>query len=64
MKLGFGEDFMISDESDKEFNGSFNFGQSYELPQGFIYESEEARKYLAGSYWYKTAEIEVYQVID
>ena len=41
-----------------------NFGGSYELPQGYKPDSDDAKNYLAGTYnnWF-TDEIEVYQVL-
>ena len=44
-------------------NNNSHFGKSYELPDGYIYD-KNAREYLAGyfSFW-KTTEIEVYQII-
>ncbi len=55
----FGNDIFISNSSNKNQLSSCNFGYSYEPPQGLEYGSEEAYKYLAGSYGFKTFDIEV-----
>jgi hypothetical protein len=42
-----------------------NFGDSYDIPDGYRFESIEAKCYLAGNYngWLAT-EIKVYQIIE
>jgi hypothetical protein len=39
-------------------------GYSYELPLGFIKNSEEAKSYMARGEFFKTTEIEVFQVFN
>jgi hypothetical protein len=59
-----GADIRITDSSDQNQSSFCNFGSSYEPPQGLIKGSEEAKKYLAGSYNFKTIDIEVFQVLN
>jgi hypothetical protein len=61
--FGGGFDIYVSDSSNTIENSYSNLGYSYQLPKNIIYGSIEARSYLAGNYyWFKTTEIEVYQV--
>ena len=40
---------------------SYNmFGYTYQLPPGYVYDSEQAKNLLAGQYEFKTTEIEVF----
>ena len=60
--FGNGHDIFVSDSSNaNEYSGS-NFGWTYQLPKNITFESTEAQSYLAGSFRWKTTEIEVYQV--
>jgi hypothetical protein len=60
--FGGGHDIYVSDSSNTNENSFSNFGHSYQLPKIITYGSTEARNYLAGSYNWRTTEIEVYQV--
>jgi hypothetical protein len=60
--FGGGHDIYVSDSSNTNENSNSNLGRSYQLPKNITYESTEARNYLAGSYRWKTTEIEVFQV--
>jgi hypothetical protein len=60
----FGQDIVIFSESDKRCDNYCHFGTSYALPNGMIYQSETANKYLAGESKFKTVEIEVFRVLD
>jgi len=61
--FGAGNDIYVSDSSNTNENSySYNFGNSYQLPKNITSGSVEAQSYLAGSYRWKTTEIEVYQV--
>jgi hypothetical protein len=57
-------DIAIYDSSNKKKTSLCDIGFSYEIPEGMIYESNESRKYLAGSYKFKTLEIEIFQVLN
>ena len=59
--FGGGWDLAIHDDA-KPNDTHSNFGNSYELPQGMIYGSDEARSYLAGSNKFQVKEFEVYSV--
>jgi BTB/POZ domain-containing protein KCTD9 len=37
-----------------------NLGDTYELPAGIVYGSDEAKSYLAGSYKFKLKELEMF----
>jgi hypothetical protein len=37
-----------------------NFGYTYQLPPGYVYNSEQANNLLAGQYQFLTTEIEVF----
>jgi hypothetical protein len=58
----FGGDIRVSDYSNTNENSYSDLGYSYQLPKNITYGSVEAQSYLAGSYTWKTTEIEVYQV--
>jgi hypothetical protein len=57
-------DLYVSDGSDANLNSYSNLGYSYQLPKNknMTTGSVEAQSYLAGTYTWKTTEIEVYQV--
>ena len=38
-----------------------NFGDTYQLPPGYVYGSEQAKNLLAGQYKFLTTEIEVFK---
>jgi hypothetical protein len=55
-------DIYVSDYSNTNENSYSNLGYSYQLPKNITKGSRNAQSYLAGSYNWKTTEIEVYQV--
>ena len=59
--FGAGYDLYVSDNSNQNENSYSNLGGSYKLPNK-INRGTLAQSYLAGSYHWKTTEIEVYQV--
>ncbi|EFC36444.1 predicted protein [Naegleria gruberi] len=59
----FGLDFKLSSSCNENSNSYSNFGHTYQLPTGFTYESEQARKYLAGSCKFQVVEIEVFKAL-
>ena len=60
--FGGGHDINVRDSSNTNENSYSNFGYSYQLPKNITSGSVEAQSYLAGSYRWKTTEIEVFQV--
>ena len=48
--FGGGQDLQIGNECNNNLSSSSNFGFSYTLPEGVKYETDAARKYLAGGY--------------
>jgi hypothetical protein len=53
---------VISDNSNQNENSYSNLGYSYQLPYNIETGSSIAQSILAGSYSWKTTEIEVYQI--
>ncbi len=58
----FGYDIFVSGSSNIYEDSSSSLGYSYQLPKNLTYGSTEAQNYLAGSFRWKTTEIEVYQI--
>ena len=56
-------DLYISNDCNINTSSASNLGQYYELPNGYTYQSTEARNYLAGSYLFTVSEIEVFKLI-
>ena len=57
--FGGGHDLYICDNP--QVNQSSNrFGNTYQLPPGYVYNSEQAKNLLAGQYEFKITEIEVF----
>ncbi len=59
--FGGGVDMRIR-PSDSDNKSYANLGCTYELPQGYTYGTEEAKKYLAGSYQFRIKELEVFLI--
>eukprot|EP00347_Sterkiella_histriomuscorum_P021085 403335315 len=57
----FGYDICIKDQCDQNSSSLCDLGQIYKLPEGYEYRSDEAKSYLAGQFWFKVLEIEIYQ---
>jgi hypothetical protein len=57
--FGGGVDMRIR-PSDSDNKSYANLGYTYELPHGYTYGTEEAKKYLAGSYQFRIKELEVF----
>lgn len=53
-------DLRITDQCDKNNKSFSNLGDSYKLPAGYTYPSDEAQTLLAGSYKFKVDEYEVF----
>ena len=57
-RFGGGCDLYVSASNQINQNGS-NLGHTYEHPE-YLFQSNEARNFLAGSFVFQTVEIEVY----
>lgn len=57
-----GRDLYISATPNIKTDSFANLGGTYELPEGIGYESHEATTYLAGTFKFKVAEIEVFKL--
>ena len=62
-EFGNGNDLVIYNDCNINTNSYSNLGSSYESPNGYAYQSNEARNYLAGSYEFTVDEIEVFKLI-
>ena len=58
--FGGGHDLNIANNPHVNNQSYTNFGYSYKPPQGYSYGSEKTRGLLAGSYYFKPNEIEVF----
>lgn len=58
--FGGGLDIYIADKSNLNLSNYSNLGFTYKHPQ-YVYGSDEAKSFLAGSYNFQTLEIEVFQ---
>jgi hypothetical protein len=59
----FRSDLKISNYCNLTDENNFSeLGTNYQLPDGFIYKSETARSFLAGSYNFTVDEIEVFLI--
>jgi hypothetical protein len=57
--FGGGHDLIIC--SNPQVNNSYSdFGHTYQLPPGYVYESEKAKNMLADQFRFLTTEIEVF----
>ncbi|CAB4039080.1 Hypothetical predicted protein [Paramuricea clavata] len=57
----FGADYDVRIWNNPQVNQSCsNFGHTYQLPPGYVYNSEQAKNLLAGQYQFLTTEIEVF----
>jgi hypothetical protein len=56
-------DLSIVDKSNLSKGSLASIGDSYELPQGLLYDSVEAKSYLAGKNEFLTIEVEVFQIV-
>jgi hypothetical protein len=61
--FGSGHDIKINENSNTNTESFTNFGGTYQLPEGLVYDDNDAKNYLAGNYnGWLTTEIEVYQI--
>ena len=56
-------DIAITDNCNKNATSYTNLGDTYEPPEGYTVGESKAQEYLAGSFFFKVLEIEVYKVI-
>ena len=59
--FGGGWDFQISDQSNTNSNSYANLGFTYQYPSS-ISAGPSAQAFLAGSYYFQTAEVEAYTI--
>lgn len=59
--LGNGFNLHLSNNCNKNSESYTDLGNTYELPNGIIYQENEARSYLAGSYHFEVEEYEVFE---
>ncbi|CDW73405.1 tldc domain-containing protein [Stylonychia lemnae] len=64
MTFGGGFDINISNNCNNNNSSYCRLGYTYMPPQGFKYDDQYAKDYLAGSYKFKVIEIEVYSVLE
>ena len=60
--FGNGHDIFISDNSNSNTNSYSNLGSTYKL-DGYVDGSNDANRFLAGSYNFRVKEIEVFQQV-
>jgi hypothetical protein len=58
--FGAGHDVRIYNNPQVNQQSNSNFGSTYQLPPGYVYNSEQAKNLLAGQYYFLTTEIEVF----
>ena len=58
--FGGGHDLHICNNPHQVSQSYSNFGYSYQLPTGYVYNSTKAQNFLAGQYQFLTTEIEVF----
>ena len=58
--FGGGNDLLIRNNSQTNQSSYSNFGHTYQLPPGYVYNSQQAQNLLAGQYQFLTTEIEVF----
>ena len=58
--FGGGHDFYISDNSNVNQKSYSNFGNTYQLPAGYVYGTQETKSLLAGSHKFTPTEVEVF----
>ena len=58
--FGKGYDLQISDNSHVNNNSNSNLGNTYKLPAGYVYDTDQARSLLAGTRNFKVDEYEVF----
>jgi hypothetical protein len=57
----FGAGYDVRIYNNPQVNQSLsNFGYTYQLPPGYVYNSKQAKNLLAGQYQFLTTEIEVF----
>ena len=59
-RFGGGNDLYICNNPQVNQSSYSNFGNTYQLPPGYVHNSEQAKNLLAGQYQFTTTEIEVF----
>ena len=60
--FGLGYDLFISDQSNANTDSYSNLGYSYQLPLNYSIHSSNAMSIIAGTFNFKTLEVEVYSL--
>lgn len=58
--FGRGTDLHICDQPHIDDESHTGFGRTYRPPEGYFYKSQQTNSLLAGSYYFKPTEIEVF----
>ena len=58
--FGGGHDFHISNDSHTNQHSYTNFGHTYQPPAGYVYNTQQTKSLLAGSYDFTPTQIEVF----
>ena len=58
--FGEGRDLYISDNCHVNTSSYSNLGHTYKLPTGYVYNTDQAKRLLAGTYKFKVDEYEVF----
>ena len=58
--FGAGNDLLISNNSHTNQQSDANFGNTYQPPAGYVYNTPQTQSLLAGSYKFTPTEIEVF----
>ena len=58
--FGGGNDLRISDNCHVNTNSYSKLGYTYKLPTGYVYDTDQAKRLLAGTYYFKVDEYEVF----
>ena len=60
LSFGGGSDLCISNNPHANQSSFSNIGNTYQLPPGYVYESEKAKNLLADQHYFSITEIEVF----
>eukprot|EP00347_Sterkiella_histriomuscorum_P018566 403345029 len=63
MLFGNSCDIAITNDCDNNLSSYCNLGMTYQPPEGYSLGEDKTKEYLAGSFFFKVQEIEVYKVI-
>ena len=55
-------DLHIDFEANHNYRNHSNLGDQYEAPDGMKYRSDAARSYLAGTFYFKVSDLEIFRL--